>query len=233
MKIIKSTTYAVIDTDPFDFPRPLEFELLCGNALLATYKVLENEQVDYRFNTKAGEKILTSTNRPLELKDIYFLFSSRVFPDKTPFTQAELTRFGLTEYNPYEILRRTHGIMPADRYWIRFAGEDLTHKKALEWWGEYYKPVEEQQLPEIAELPAAKTPPQPEHEDLSGFDTLFSLDAILEQKSNEYSSINDVGSILRSNKTDVSKLAANIDSTPITESAFAPGRPMPPPPPVA
>ena len=234
MKIIKSFTYNVIDTEPFDFPRPLEFELYCGNALLAYYKVLENEQVDYRFNSKANEKILTSTNRPLELKDIYFLFSSRVFPDKAPFTQSELERFGLIEYNPYEILRRTHGIMPSDRYWIKFAGVELTYKKALEWFNEYYKPAAEQNLPDISELPcpaeATKSAEsKPEHEDLSGFETLFSLEAILDQKSNEFSSINDVNSILSSNKTDVSKLTANIDDAPITESAFAPGRPARPP----
>jgi hypothetical protein len=122
--------------------------------------------------------------------------------------------------------------MPNDRYWIKFTGTDLTYKKALEWFNEYYKPAEEQNLPDISELPcpveAAKTAEtNPEHEDLSGYDTLFSLDAILEQKSHEFSSINDVGSILQGTKTDVAKLAANIDNAPITESAFAPGRPKP------
>ena len=215
MKIIKSLTYNVVSTDPFDIPLPLEFELMSGNSLLASYKIHENGQVDYKFNGAAKDRILTSTARPLELNDIYFLFSSRVFADKTPFTESELERFGVEEYNPYEILKKTHGVMPSplDRYWIKFAGESLTYKKVSDKFAEYFNPASE----ESADSDTA------EGEAQKGDDTIYSLDSIMNQKSNEYTSINDVSSILSEGKLDVHTLAANVDDTPITETVFAPG----------
>ena len=220
MKIIKSRTYNVISTDPFDMPLPLEFELMSGNALLATYQIHENGQVDYKFNSSAKERILTSTARPLELNDIYFLFSSRVFPDKTPFTQCELERFGVEEYNPYEIVRKTHGIMPIDRYWIKFKGEELTYKKASDNFAQYYKVDEE---PEDVQSVLSESAESAVTADESiNPDAIFSIDSLMNQKSHEYTSINDVGSILNEGKLDVGSLA--IDDTPVTESAFAPGK---------
>jgi hypothetical protein len=217
MKIIKQFTYNVVNTEPFDIPLPLEFELMHANALLASYKVHENGQVDYQFSTKANEKILTSTLRPLELNDIYFLFSQRVFPDKKPFTQTELERFGVVEYNPYEIARKTRGILAADRYWIKFEGEELSYKQAVEQYNEFFSDAskkKDESTASVKEKGACGNP-----------DAIFSLEAIMEQKSHEYSSINDVGSILGQSKLDVSALAASIDNSPITESAFAPGKP--------
>jgi len=194
MKIIKSNMYNVVNTDPFDIPLPLEFELYCGNALLAAYKIHEEGKVDYSFNPASGDKILTSTHRPLDLRDIYFLFASRVFPDNMPYTHIELERFGVEEYNPYEIIRKTHGIMPADQYWFKFPGEELTYKKAAENFGDYYKPASERERKE-KEKEKDKLP-----------ETIFSLDSIMNQKSNEFTSINDVNSILQQNTLDIEKL---------------------------
>jgi len=196
MKIIKSNTYNVISNEPFEIPKPLEFEFYYGNTLLAVYKIGEDDRVDYSFNPESGGKMLTSTNRPLELRDIYFLFSSRVFPDHMPFTQGELKRFGVEEYNPYEIIRKTHGIMNGDQYWFKFPGEELTYKKAAELFGDYFNPDKKKNDSE------KKT--EPENEELP--ETIFSLDSIMNQKSNEFTSINDVNSILSQNALDFQSL---------------------------
>jgi hypothetical protein len=213
MKVIKSRTYNVVSTDPFDIPLPLEFELMSGNAMLASYKIHESGQVDYQFNGATKEKILTSTTRPLELNDIYFLFSSRVVPDKTPFTQEELDRFGLDEYNPYDILRKTHGILPncPDCYWIKFAGEELTYKVVSKKFKEFYAETDDS-----SESEEVKTEEVTEKKS----EALFSVDSLVNQKSHEYTSINDVGSIMNEGKLDVGALA--IDDTPVSESVFAP-----------
>jgi hypothetical protein len=215
--IIKSYTYNVIGTDPFEMPLPVEFKLMNGNAHLATYKIHESGQVDYSFNASAKEPVLTSTVRPLELNDIYFLFSSRVFQDKTPFTDIELARFGIEEYNPYYIARKTHGIMPIDRYWIKFSDEEhINYKKASDDFAEYFKPktAVEEVTPVQSDNEADKMP-QKECE------TIYSLDSIMNQKSHEYTSIHDAGSILNEGKLDVASLYAKVDDKPITESAFA------------
>ena len=233
MKIIKSHTYNVVNTEPFEFPKPIKFELMYGNGLLATYEIHEDGQVDYSYNSAAKEPILTSTSRPLELNDIYFLFSSRVFQDKTPFTEGELLRFGVEEYNPYEIVRKTHGIMPIDRYWIKFSDEDLTYKKAADNFAEYFVPaqppetLQEPSVEEESDTESNPTADEPENvTDEIVHEAIFSLDSILEQKSNEFSSINDVNSILNEGKLDVESLASNIDDVVITESAFATAQPQ-------
>jgi len=195
MKIIKSNMYNVISAEPFDIPLPLEFEVFCGNSLLAVYKLGEDGRVDYSYNPKSSDKVLTSTHRPLEMRDIYFLFSSRVFPDHAPFTGSELKRFGVEEYNPYEIIRKTHGIMPGDQYWFRFSGEELTYKKVTEIFGGYFKP-------------ASGKPDSKDGGEKDGRlpETIHSLDSIMNQKSNEFTSINDVNSILRQNTLDIESI---------------------------
>ncbi|MDR2559451.1 MAG: hypothetical protein LBC86_07920 [Oscillospiraceae bacterium] len=138
MKVIKSHTYNIINPEPFEIPYPLVFELLSGNTLLAEYTISETGVVDYSFNPNAGEKILTSIRRPLLINDVYFLFSSRIFPDKTPYTAIELERFELDEYHPYAVIRRTRGMLPGDKYWLRFENEEINYKAALQEHRGYY-----------------------------------------------------------------------------------------------
>ncbi len=42
-----------------------------------------------------------------------------------------LNRFGLTEYNPQALVRKTHGVSYNDYIWFRFPGEKLTAKDVL------------------------------------------------------------------------------------------------------
>lgn len=42
-----------------------------------------------------------------------------------------LEHLGLDEYNPYEIVRKTHGVSYNDYIWFRFPGEKLTSKDVL------------------------------------------------------------------------------------------------------
>lgn len=42
-----------------------------------------------------------------------------------------LERLGLKGYNPYEIVKRTHGVSWNDYIWFRFPGENLTSKDVL------------------------------------------------------------------------------------------------------
>ncbi|MCL1867293.1 MAG: hypothetical protein FWF82_07785, partial [Oscillospiraceae bacterium] len=215
--IIKSFTYNVINTDPFEMPRPLDFSLMSGNSLIASYTIHENGQVDYRFNSSAKDPVLTSTVRPLEMNDIYFLFSSRVFQDKTPYTAGHLERFDLEEYNPYEILRKTHGVMPIDRYWIKFSDDDehFNYKKAAEIFASFYE--------NDADV-HSDSADNPENAGI-GVDNeilVHSFDSIMNQKSNEYTSINDVSTILNESKLDVESVIGKIDNSPVTETIFSP-----------
>ena len=55
------------------------------------------------------------------------------------------------EYNPYDIVRKTHGMLRGDSYWIKFKDEELTYRTAREDWKSYYPEVK----PPVPELSAA------------------------------------------------------------------------------
>ncbi|MDR2532099.1 MAG: hypothetical protein LBC82_04575 [Oscillospiraceae bacterium] len=155
MKVIKSNTYNIISSEPFEIPFPVVFELLSGNTLLVEYTISEAGVVDYSFNPNANEKILTSIRRPLTLSDIYFLFSSRIFPDKTPYTAIEMERFEIEEYQQYAIIRKTRGMLPGDKYWFRFEGEYINYKTALHENRAYYENSYKKYLESIETASAA------------------------------------------------------------------------------
>lgn len=129
-RLIKANTYIPVSSEPFDMPLPLKFELLCMNTLLCVYTVAEDGTVDFAYNSNTDIPILTPIDRRLNINDIYYLFRSRVFPENPYTVTQDLERLGLTDYNPYSIAVQTHGILPTNAYWLRFAGEKLSYSEA-------------------------------------------------------------------------------------------------------
>lgn len=144
MKIIKANTYIPISGEPFEMPLPLKLELLWANNLLCVYSVSEDETVDYTYNINTDIPILTPVSRKLKIGDIYYLLRSRVFADNPYIAPAELERLGLTEYNPYRIVRKTYGILPGDCYWIRRADDKTDYASAVEQHRDYFVLTPEQ-----------------------------------------------------------------------------------------
>ena len=142
--VLKSSRYRIVDNRAFEMPLPLKFTVLMEDAQICSYLVDEEERVSYDIITKYKEQMLTTIQRPLNISDIYYLFSCRVFQDRTPFTYPILDRMGLDKYNVYNILTRTHGISPYDEYWIRFDGEKLNYEQALKQFKEYVIDAEAQ-----------------------------------------------------------------------------------------
>lgn len=55
----------------------------------------------------------------------------RCWDRERPDIQELLEYRGLKEYNPYEIVKKTHGVSWNDYIWFRFPGENLTSKDVL------------------------------------------------------------------------------------------------------
>lgn len=130
-KLIKAHTYYPISSDPFDMPIPIKFELYHSNTLLCIYSVKDDLSVDYSYNANTDIPMLTPPDKFLKLSDIYYLIRSRVFREDPFTTPMELQRLGLEEYNPYEIILKTYGILPADAYWIKRSGDSATFDDAI------------------------------------------------------------------------------------------------------
>ena len=59
------------------------------------------------------------------------IFEMRCWEKGRPDIMGILKNIGLSEYNPYEIVKHTHGVSYNDFIWFRFPGEKLTSKDVL------------------------------------------------------------------------------------------------------
>jgi len=59
------------------------------------------------------------------------IMEMRCWEKGRPDINEILNHLGLSEYNPYEIVRKTHGVSYNDFIWFRFPGEKLTSKDVL------------------------------------------------------------------------------------------------------
>ncbi|MCH5207754.1 MAG: hypothetical protein J1F04_02620, partial [Oscillospiraceae bacterium] len=139
--VLKSRGYRLVSNSSFELPLPLKYELYREDSLVAEYEVSDEENVSCRILTKYKEEMLTPVQRPIGIADIYYFLSSRVFQDNTPFTYGELALLGLEKYNVYDILRKTRGITPYDKYWLKFSDDDCSgYDEALSVFNELMTP---------------------------------------------------------------------------------------------
>ena len=157
--VLKANRYRIVDNSAFEMPLPLKFVVWKSEAPICEYLISEDEQITYNIITKYKELMITTIHRRLDIADIYYLFSCRVFQDRTPFTYPILGRMGIEKYNVYNILRRTHGITPYDDYWIRFDGEELDFDQALAEFDKYLIEPEAQPVPIVSYPSGAETRP--------------------------------------------------------------------------
>ena len=206
--VLKGNSYRLVDNRSFELPLPLKYELLKEDSPIAVYEVSKDEKVTCRIITKYKENMITPIYRPLDISDIYYFFSCRVFQDRTPFTMTELSLLGLDKYNVYDIIRRTRGVTPFDTYWLRFDGDTCDYESARNAWDSLMRQVgapAAQKAPEMSEPSAPSATSAPES------------DA-------------DVGEILNQHKIDVAaKFAANeeiskedlAESVPVTNNTMS------------
>ena len=63
----------------------------------------------------------------ITLEDVYQFLESRCMPKgRKDQMQEYLVGLGLEEYNPWKIVKKTHGVMWEDFLWLRFPEEELT-----------------------------------------------------------------------------------------------------------
>ncbi len=139
MKIIKTGTYIPISPESFSLPLPLRLELFWANTLLCAYRIDSDMTVDFTYNINTDIPILTPVTRKLKIEDIYFLIRSRIF-DNSPYSAPMLKQLGLEKYEPYEILMKTHGMLPTDSYWIKRSDEQLNFEGAGKMYSKLFMP---------------------------------------------------------------------------------------------
>jgi hypothetical protein len=56
------------------------------------------------------------------------IMKTRCWDEHRAGLERLLAALGLTEYNPYEICRKTHGVMYQDKIWFCYEGEQLSYE---------------------------------------------------------------------------------------------------------
>lgn len=104
---------------------------------IVEFEYLEENTVNSHvmFNRKTGEvKIEDFNDDPLctfmgynehTIPNIMRFLQERCFPETRADRDVLLELLGLRVYNPLDIVRKTHGRMVGDFFWIRFKGENL------------------------------------------------------------------------------------------------------------
>lgn len=60
------------------------------------------------------------------IEQMYDFIESRCMPKERTQLQDYLEELDLEEYNPWDIVKRTHGVMWEDFLWFKFPGEDIS-----------------------------------------------------------------------------------------------------------
>ena len=151
MKLIKSYQYTPVTAVPFEIPFPTYFELYYDDMKLASYKILNEDSIDYSYSQNVKVPIFTPEKNNISINDIYLLLTIRVFPMNAPYAAFELQQLDLQEYNPYQIALKTHGVMQNDRYWLKFPDHDdiSSYYEAAEHFAQLHQPKENDNNDEV------------------------------------------------------------------------------------
>ena len=110
-------------TDASSFPN---FLLMWEDEVIASVKIGDSEVNVDRFVLHPAKQIFYSDTIP-RFKFGQIL-KDRCWDENRPDIDLLLDKIGLSEYNPYEICKKTHGKMAQDRTWFKFDGETLTYR---------------------------------------------------------------------------------------------------------
>ena len=101
----------------------IEFEYMNKEKVVAHISI-DGVSIKQELFTKNILDIPIVKNNPT-INDLYDFFESRIFPRERADKDDLLELLGLKEYNPYEIVKKTHGLHYDDFRWIKFKGESI------------------------------------------------------------------------------------------------------------
>lgn len=105
------------------------FEVFWKNELSARVSVNNSRVHVSRYIIHPVRQIFSSDN--ISRNQLNEVLKLRCFEEGRTDMQSKLRAMGLTEYNPLEIVKRTHGVSYNDYIWIRFPGENITAEDIL------------------------------------------------------------------------------------------------------
>lgn len=105
------------------------FEVFWKDEITARVHVQGSRVKVSRFTDHPLKQLFASTS--MTRHQLNHIFEMRCWDRNRADIQDILNGLGLSEYNPREIVKRTHGVSYNDFIWFRFPGEQLTGKDVL------------------------------------------------------------------------------------------------------
>lgn len=100
------------------------FSVYWENERVADVTILENKAVIKRFSKNPAKQIFAQDEIPLF--ELWEILSWRCWAKNRENIEKYLFKLGLTEFQPYKICRKTHGVMYQDKIWFKYEGETLS-----------------------------------------------------------------------------------------------------------
>ena len=105
------------------------FEVYWKDEITARVYVKKKNVIVSRFSDNPGRQLFAE--KKMTRYQLGKILELRCFEKGRPDIDEILNHLGLKEYNPYEIVRKTHGVSHNDFIWFRFPGENITSKDVL------------------------------------------------------------------------------------------------------
>ena len=105
------------------------FEVYWKDEITARVYVKKKNVIVSRFSDNPGRQLFAE--KKMTRYQLGKILELRCFEKGRPDIDEILKHLGLKEYNPYEIVRKTHGVSHNDFIWFRFPGENITSKDVL------------------------------------------------------------------------------------------------------
>ncbi len=105
------------------------FEVYWKDDITARVYVKGKNVTVSRFTENPGKQLFAE--KKMTRYQLGKIFEMRCWEKERADINEILGNLGLKEYNPYEIVRKTHGVSYNDYIWFRFPGEELSSKDVL------------------------------------------------------------------------------------------------------
>ena len=100
-----------------------DFSVLWEDEKTADVTISENQAHIIRYTTNPVKQIFAKEN--LSLYELGEILKWRCWDQNRENIEKYLYKLGLTDFNPYKICRKTHGVMFQDKIWFRYKDEKL------------------------------------------------------------------------------------------------------------
>lgn len=114
---------------PYPIMDKFTFEVYWKDEITARVYVNGKNVAVSRFTDNPGKQLFAQ--KKMTRYQLGKILELRCWEKERPDIGEILKTLGLDEYNPYEIVRKTHGVSYNDFIWFRFPGENLTSKDVL------------------------------------------------------------------------------------------------------